>query len=90
MHALYFKFFRMASLNDRIYRSKPHPLLYQFDDDVSGRPTKYKGVVGREEKLRKACNEVESGKLSIRRAALEYGLPRATLHDRYTGRVSFE
>ena len=39
-------------------------------------------------KFSRAIKEVEEGTLSIRRAALEYGIPRATpLHDRYSGKV---
>ena len=72
-----------------MYCSKPHPLLVPPDNDVAGRPTKYKTVVGREDKLKKAYNNVESGKLSIRRAAEEYGVPPSTLHDRVSGKVSF-
>ena len=34
-----------------------------------------------------ALQDVMSGKLSVRRAALEYNVPKSTLHDRVTGKV---
>ena len=34
-----------------------------------------------------ALQDVKSGKLTVRRAALEYDVPKSTLHDRVTGKV---
>jgi len=34
-----------------------------------------------------ALQDVMSGKLSVRRAALQYDVPKSTLHDRVTGKV---
>ena len=36
----------------------------------------------------KAVEDVQHGKLSIRRAAEEYGVPRTTLHDKVSGKVA--
>ena len=38
--------------------------------------------------IEKAYEAVKNGKLTIRRAAEEYGVPRSTLHDRVAGKVS--
>ena len=78
-----------TSLTSRSYLVKSkNPLLWP--DDITGhrdhtctyicssRPTKYKTVVGREEKLRKAFDSVVEHGMPIRRAALEYGLPVLT------------
>ena len=40
-------------------------------------------------KLLKAYEDINSGKLSMQRAALKYGVPLSTLSDRVTGRVQF-
>ena len=34
-----------------------------------------------------ALKEVSEGSLTVRRAALQYGVPKSTLHDRVTGKV---
>ena len=39
--------------------------------------------------MAKACSAVAMGKCSVRRAAEEYQVPRATLHDRVSGKVQF-
>ena len=40
--------------------------------------------------MQKAYEAVASGKMSVRKAADEYGVPRSTLHDRVTGRVALK
>lgn len=52
----------------------------------SGRQPKYKDW--RESQLDGACNAVVTNSLSIRRAAEQFAVPRATLHDRVSGKVS--
>jgi len=37
--------------------------------------------------MENALQEVSAGSLTLRRAALEYGVPKSTLHDRISGRV---
>ncbi len=37
--------------------------------------------------LKKAIEDVQEGRLSIRRAALKYGVPKSTLHDHASHRV---
>ena len=77
-----------ASFKDRVYTTRgPHPFLRPHTVSGNGRPTKYKQYPDREMKFSRAIKEVEEGTLSIRRAALEYGIPRATLHDRISGKV---
>ena len=39
--------------------------------------------------MAKVCSAVAMGKCSVRRAAEEYQVPRATLHDRVSGKVQF-
>ena len=40
--------------------------------------------------MEKAYEAVAAGKMSVRKAADEYGVPRSTLHDRVTGRVALK
>ena len=40
-----------------------------------------------EETMEMALRDVTNGVLGVRRAALEYGVPKSTLSDRVTGRV---
>ena len=40
-----------------------------------------------EEQMERAMQDVTSGVLGVRRAALEYQVPRSTLSDRVTGKV---
>ena len=37
--------------------------------------------------MENALREVTNGSLTVRRAALEYNVPKTTLHDRLTGKV---
>ena len=73
------------SMKDRIFRSPgrfthtPHPLMYS-------RPFKYKNWT--DERLSKAVDAVSRNKFSIRRAALEFDVPKSTLHDRLSGKVA--
>ena len=39
------------------------------------------------ENMERALTEVTNGSLTVRRAALEYNVPKSTLHDRITGKV---
>lgn len=52
-----------------------------------GRPGKYK--LWRSDQLVQAYEAVVKGKLSVRRAAEEFNVPRSTLHDRLSGRTQF-
>ena len=72
-------------LKDRMLRS--HQSISYISSSGTGRPQKYKDY--EEWKLYKAYEEVLAGRLSIRRAAAEYGVPTSTLCDRVTGKVSF-
>lgn len=57
---------------------------------TSGAPTKQRGVGRRgwsEESMEGALKEVSEGALTIRRAALQYHVPKSTLHDRIVGKV---
>lgn len=47
------------------------------------RPHQYK--LWDSDKLDRACTDVKKGSLSIRRAELEYGIPRSTIHDYVSG-----
>lgn len=38
--------------------------------------------------ITKALQEVRENKLSIRKAAAKYGVPRSTFHDRVTGKIA--
>ncbi len=37
--------------------------------------------------MERAMKDVTNGTLTVRRAAVEYGVPRSTLHDRVSGKV---
>jgi len=53
-------------------------------------PFKQRGVGRRgwsEKSLEGALKEVSEGELTIRRAALQYNVPKSTLHDRIVGKV---
>ena len=54
----------MASIASRVYSSKPHPLLTRPPPDTgaTARPTKYKQCENREDKIKRAYEEVEKGK----------------------------
>ena len=73
-------------LKDRIVvqrsHSIPHISQYTAVAAVRGQYKQYD-----EQKLSTAYNDIITGKLSMRRAAIEYGIPRSTLSDRVTGKV---
>ena len=49
------------------------------------RPEKYK--LWSDSRMMKACEAVQKGELSVRRAAEQYCVPKPTLHDHVSGRV---
>ena len=75
------------SLKDRILRASSTSTLAVQAPREKSRPTKYK--LWKSDQLVKAYEAVVSGELSVRRAAEEFDVPRATLHDRLTGRIHF-
>lgn len=64
----------------RVFRTQ-HPGVHRDEEGGSKRPHQYK--LWDEEQLEHACADVKKG-MSIRRAELEYGIPRSTIHD-YVG-----
>jgi transposase-like protein len=54
---------------------------------VTGRPVKYRGKYN-EENLKQAVKEVREHRMSYGQAAAEFGVPKATLHDRVKEKVS--
>ena len=72
-------------LHDRTFRSLHTPS--QTVGTVSDRPPLYKDY--HHEKLYRAYEDVKDGRLSIRHAAEQYGIPKSTLGDRISGRVRF-
>ena len=78
---------RSRPLRERVY-CPGHSLSQLPSHNVcSGRPLKYKNYD--EEKLFSAYEDVIYKGLSIRRAAMQYGVPTTTLMDRVSGRVPF-
>ena len=73
------------SLRGRVFRSSLQPSLKLYVQ--TERPPRYKQW--REDALVKAYNEVKEGRLSVRRAAELYNIPKSTLSDRVSGRVEF-
>ena len=72
-------------LKERIFRvSNKSPSPYACG--VGGRQSKYKDW--RDSQLDRACDAVVKQSLSIRRAAEQFAVPRSTVHDRVSGRVS--
>ena len=70
-------------LKDRVYRSPGkilHPPHFVYE-----RPVKYKSW--NEDRVSKAIEAVHKENLSVRRAALQFDVPKSTLHDRLTGKV---
>jgi len=41
----------------------------------------------REDKIESALKEVKNGVLTLRKASIQYGVPKSTLHDRVSGKV---
>ena len=56
------------------------------DNDAPGRPRKYKQWC--EESMLGALKAVSEGAMGVNRAATEFGVPRTTLKDRVSGRVT--
>ena len=77
--------FSHPPLKERIFRSQqsPQPLPRLSLD----RTHRYKNWDPT--RMAKACSAVAMGKCSVRRAAEEYQVPRATLHDQVSGKVQF-
>ncbi len=72
--------------------SKEAPLQECDDLPMAGSRKAQPNLVGlrrawTEESMERALKEVGEGKLSVRRAALQYALPKSTLHDRVTCKV---
>ena len=57
-----------------------HPPHFVYE-----RPVKYKSW--NEDRVSKAIEAVHKENLSVRRAALQFDVPKSTLHDRLTGKV---
>ena len=76
-----------TSLQSRVARSRSKASL-----DVpfaafpaSQRPPSYRGYGTLS--MDKACEAVQAGKMSIRMAAEQYGVPKSTLHDKVAGKA---
>ena len=80
------------SLKERILRASAvqghtgvaNPLLLP---QPTSRPSKYKAWS--DSSLHEAVTAVQQQKLSIRRAAMEFEIPKSTIHDRISGKVPF-
>ena len=70
-------------LKKRVFRTSLNPSTLASQSQIH-RPEKYK--MWNEDQMQKALESVHEGR-SVRRAAEEYGVPRATLGDRASGRV---
>ena len=68
-----------------MFRSSRSSLLSSCSS-VTQRPTEYK--TWDKDSMGKACRDIREGRLSIRRAAESYQVPKSTLSDHVTGRVS--
>ena len=73
-----------APLKECVLRSPGHTTHLRCQL-ANSRPTAYKKW--KQGHLSKAVGEIQNGSLSVRRAALEYDIPKSTLHDHLTGRV---
>ena len=71
-------------LKERIFKS--FGAKHSYTCTSTERPTKYKTYSC--EKLQRALHAVASSDISVRRAAEEYGIPRSTLWDHASGRVT--
>ena len=72
------------ALSERVFRSTK-PGIPGDDETRTKRPHQYK--LWDQDHLELACVDVKNG-LSIRRAELEYGIPRSTIHDYVSGRLT--
>ena len=70
-------------LRERVLQSPGHMGLSHLT--LTGRPTKYK--TWKQQHFSRAVEAVKEGKLTVQRAALEFNIPRSTLHDPVSGRV---
>lgn len=70
-------------LSQRVFRAQ-NPGIPKDGESSAKRPHQYK--LWDEEHLERACEDVRKG-TSIRRAELEYGIPRSTIHDYASGRL---
>ena len=82
---VYFLMSNQLTLRDRTFKSRTPSQTVRVVSDC--RPPLYKEY--HQEKLCRAYEEVKDGRLSIRRAAEQYGIPKSTLADRISGRVKF-
>lgn len=81
---MYHQYFPL--LKERVYTSKGvRARTIPRVEHLCQRPTKYK--LWSQEKMSRALNSVVKEGLSVRKAALEYNVPRATLGDRVSGKV---
>ena len=71
-------------LSKRIFISKASFQCHQSNGSFPDRPETYKSW--KPEAMEKALDAVTQG-ISIRRAALDYGVPKSTLGDRASGRI---
>ena len=77
------------AVSDRTFRSTSVPRCTSVPPSTSPeRPPVYKEAYD-EDRLQKAYEEVKEGRLSVRRAAERYRVPKSTLSDRVTGKVKF-
>lgn len=70
-------------LRNQVFRSSKSSVVPRTD--LTQRPAEYKSWS--KDSLDMACQEVKEGKLSIRRAAESYQIPKSTLSDHVSGRV---
>ena len=75
----------IPTLRDRVIRCHSTHSVPAFSKAAPNRPSQYKQY--EENRMQRALNAVQDGQ-SIRRAALEYGVPKSTLGDRVSGRVT--
>ena len=68
---------------NRVFRSSKSSVTH--GPALTQRPAEYKSW--NKDSLDMACQEVREGRLSIRRAADTYQIPKSTLSDRVSGRV---
>ena len=79
--------FPMIPLKDRVIRSSRESSTFSCPL-VADRPATYKKWANHPDKISLALSGIQEGRLSVRRAAEAYGIPKSTLSDRLTGRVN--
>ena len=77
--------FHIIPLAQRLHRSRSDCLGPAYCNPVAARPGMYKHW--NEVKMGRAIDSVITDGVSVRRAALEFKIPRSTLNDRISGRV---